>query len=106
MFQIRAKKFDFLHFSGRILISPEWGKNELLHFYLEYTVDRHSGKFTKRNTQYISQFAGVAELVDAHDSKSCLVRGERSILSSGTVHAQLTFFAEYAIMSGRKIENK
>ncbi len=28
--------------------------------------------------------AGVAELVDAHDSKSCLARGESSILSSGT----------------------
>jgi hypothetical protein len=29
--------------------------------------------------------AGVAELVDAHDSKSCVARRESSSLSSGTI---------------------
>ena len=31
-----------------------------------------------------SLIAGMAELVDAHDSKSCIARCESSILSPGT----------------------
>lgn len=66
---------------------PEWVKNKLLCFLPEWNdVGRHFGNTVfKRNTQYISFIAGVAELVYARDSKSRLARDESSSLSSGTM---------------------
>ena len=46
--------------------------------------------------------AGVAELVDAHDSKSCIARCESSILSSGTKQAKNKYLAKFQFL-GKKI---
>ena len=50
---------------------------------------RHSGNLPKRNTQYISQIAGVAELVYAIDSKSIPARVGGSSPLSGTMKKNL-----------------
>ena len=48
-------------------------------------------------------FAGVAELVDAHDSKSCIARCESSILSSGTNMKNKNTTINFEIRGGNKL---
>ncbi len=47
---------------------------------------------------YNCSIAGVAELVDAHDSKSCLARGGGSIPLSGTKFKIMNIFPEIGVL--------
>ena len=70
---------------------PGWTKSKLLCFSSEQSEEAAipasvlTMKYVRmKNLKYIFQDAGMAELVDAHDSKSCDESHESSILSPGT----------------------